>query len=303
MKKIQYLLLGILAITLSQSCTDESTFNNPVHHELTNGSFIRFENNQPNLTFEDAQNISFSDNIFDPNGNTSLYELKVNATVGGIEYEGDYFSTTTFPAKLEITSQKLADAIDIDVNDISFGDSFVFSAFATRNDGVVFNGDAPSFDEDELTDGTGNTEPTLISVAAYNNAMSFQIIVSCPFVQSEIIGEYVVVADVWADYSPGDPLTVVAGESSDTFRILTDDNPYISNAAGSWLEVTVDVATGASTALSNFGYAYNGWYTMLRQQARTGLTLSCIGYVSIDIDFLVTETSGFLGYNLTIQKP
>ena len=302
MKKVYLLILSVVLVSIT-ACTDESTFNNPVHHRLENGSYVRFETNQPSLTFSDAQNISFSDVIVDANNNTTSYKLNVKATVSGVVHEAEYFTTNSFPASLEITSQKLADAIGVNVTDFDFGDSFVFSALSTRNDGVEFNGIAPSFDKDALTIGAGNTEPNLLIKPAYTNAMNFTVIVSCPFVQSDIVGTYSVQRDDWADYAAGDKLTVTAGSTPDTFRILADTNPYITNASTSlWHEVTVNLATGAATSVTNGPFSYAGWLSLPKVQADKGLVLSCVGLISLELDFYHPAGGAWRGYNLTLQK-
>lgn len=289
MKKILN-IIAITAMLVITGCTDESKFNNPVHFELENGAFIRFENDEPNLTYSDAQNIFFSDEIYDANGNAQSYSLGLTATIGGVEYEEvEYFATTTFPVTLEITSESLASAIGIDPSTIDFGDKFDFNANVVRDDGKVFN--------------VENTDSTLLTGTSYNDAIDFTMIVSCPFVQSEIIGKYAVVSDAWADYSVGDILTVVAGESTNTYRILQDAHPFISNASENlWLEVTVDAATGSSTAQSNDVYDYTGWRVIPEVTADEGLTLSCVGLISLELNFWADASSGWFGYNITLEK-
>lgn len=297
MNKTLYLIV-ISIIILFSSCTNDNNDNNPLNFELESGAFVCFENNEPELTYPDSQNILFSDTIKDANNNVSNYILTLTATVAGEEHTIEYFSTTTFPATLNITSQNIADALNLEVSALSFGDTFTFTATAERNDGEIFNGESPIFNNQELTVNGGNTDDILLTGSGFKDAMNFTIIVSCPFIQSEIIGEYTVINDFWEDYEPGDQITIVAGEQNNTYRILADRNLWIDNASENlWIEVTVDMITGASTALSNEAFIYTDWKT-LEVSAQEGLTLSCNGLISLELDF----TEEYAGNNLTLQK-
>lgn len=302
MKKIYLFLVAVVALSIT-GCTNEDTFNNPVHHELESGSFIRFENNEPSLTFSDPQNISFSDVLVDANANTVDYLLKVKATVSGVEIEADYFTTTSFPATLDITSAKLAEVLNLEVTDFNFGDDFKFTAYATRNDGVVFNGIAPTYDDEALTIGEGKTEPNLLEKPAYRDAMKFQIIISCGFVQEEIVGTYSVVSDEWGDFPTGADIEVTAGATPDTYRIALTTNSFIDAASRlGFYEATVNIQTGATTVESTDLVQYNSWYEMDRIYATEGLTLSCVGYISVTLNFHRTIGGTYVGYTLVLQK-
>ncbi len=68
----------------------------------------------------------------------------VNGTVTVIE---DFMMKESFPTEFIITLQSIASALSIPISDINFGDSFNFVAVATRNDGILFNGNTPTFNE------------------------------------------------------------------------------------------------------------------------------------------------------------
>jgi len=182
MKRILY-FLTIASLTLV-SCTDESTFSNPVTHQLERGAFVRFDNMDAILDmYPDPQDINISEGIYDANGNVSSYSLTVTANVGGSLYTGeDFITISSFPATLNITSQMIADAIGVDVSTFFYGDTFSFVAKATRNDGVVFSGQTPSYDASNGTVGPGNTQSQLIDVSSYKNAMTFGFVLftDCP---------------------------------------------------------------------------------------------------------------------------
>jgi len=182
MKRILY-FFTIASLTLV-SCTDESTFSNPVTHQLERGAFVRFNNMDAILDmYPDPQDINISEGIYDANGNVSSYSLTVTANIGGNLYTGeDFLTITSFPATLNITSQMLADALGVDVSEFFYGDTFNFVAKATRNDGVVFYGQTPTFSSSTGTVGVGNTQSQLIDVSSYKNAMTFGFVLftDCP---------------------------------------------------------------------------------------------------------------------------
>jgi hypothetical protein len=180
MKKITYILTCLVLGAISFSCTDQSTFNNPVTHELERGAFAKVSAGSiPNVVF-DPMNIDASAEIVDSNNNISEYVLMLEANISGdILHQENFVTFTSFPATINITSQNLADALGISVSDIAFGNSFRFIAKVTRNDGTVFYGSAPTYDTSTGTVNIGNTEPNLY-LGAYNDAMEFLVALACP---------------------------------------------------------------------------------------------------------------------------
>lgn len=285
MKKILY-VLSLIIVFAFYSCTDESTFNNPVHFELENGAFIQFENVTMAPTYEDAQNILFEARLNDANNNTASYSLTLKVVSSGITYIAEnYFTATSFPAQLSITSQNMADAIGVDVNSFGFGDAFSFIATATRNDGTVFTGIEPSFNEDDLTIGPGNTEGQLLSVPAYRSAMNFGTIISCPFVQADMIGTYTIINDSGFSVTGATTFEVIAGtlpsqvilvnpfDSSANYNIVVDVNPFgIATMERQNAFLTEEVCCAGYTPTS-----------IATDPGLTSLALSCIGYLELNV--------------------
>lgn len=304
MKKITYILTCLVLGAISFSCTDQSTFNNPVTHELERGAFIKFTNGQPSATVSDPQNISFSDEILDANNNTADFTVGLKAIIGGTTYiEGNFFNTTSFPATFSFTSQSIADAIGVDVTTFSFGDSFEFTATATRNDGVVFLGVRPTFDTDNLTVGPGNTEPNL-DLIAYKDAMSFGIIVACAaHIAADMPGTWTVVTDTWADYGGGEQVTVEAGPDDNTFQIFNTTNPAPDNAATVIMIVTVDDSGNVTEITSNELYNYGDSGLIDPTDGGGGLVFSCVGVININVLWLTPDATGSYGtYNFVLTK-
>lgn len=297
MKKI-YLVLSLLFVAF-YSCTDQSKFNNPAHHELENGAFLRFTNSQPAATYDDPQNIEFSDEIYDPNNNVIAYNLALKAVIGGSTYIAENFiSITSFPATLSITTQSMADAIGVDGADFGFGDVFEFTGTATRNDGVVFYGVEPSFDEDNLTVGIGNTDAVLLSAPAYQNAMNFATIVACEFIQADMIGSYTILFDDGFSATGNDQFEIIAGpldsqvilvnpmDSAGNFNITIDVDDFgIATFPRQDFVLTEEICCAGYTA------------THMTSNALTSLSLSCIGFIelhfSTGLGFAGSDGTGF----------
>ena len=280
-KNIKFLLFVFsLAVTFSYvSCTDENKFTNPVTFGLENGAFATFNDEVPAAAYPDPTEINFSDAITDPNKTITDYSVKLIANLSGntIVVE-DFFTATSFPAQMGFTSQTLATAMGVEVSDISFGDTFNFVATVTRNDGTVFTGIAPAFDDDTLIVSGGNTEPTL-QVSNYKSAMQFNFIIACPFVLDDMIGTYSVIdadgfhASGGGTSGAGETFEIVAGSNSNEIILV---NPFGSTIVDARIAVTV----------SEFGIATFDW-----QDAFQTSEVCCAGYTQTQIRTIPSATS------------
>lgn len=284
MKKI-FFILTIVSLGLT-SCTDESTFSNPSHHQLSNGSFLRFADDGVAASYPDPQDIVISERIYDANGNTSSYSLTVTAVLSGsLVVAEDFLTITSFPATLNLTTQSLGEALGVDPTTITYGDTFSFVAKSMRNDGTMFYGQAPSFDDSTNTVGLGNTESNLTNIAAYKSAMSFGFIVSCPFVQAEMLGTYdVVFDDGFVGASQDFVFDVVAGANANQVIML---DPY--GSFYSPLDIVVDVDDfGIATVDRQAAFGTDevccaGYSLTYVETYTTSLALSCIGYIDLKL--------------------
>lgn len=268
MKKITYILTAIIAFISVFSCTDESTFNNPTIHDLAKGGFVRFANTEPKALVFDAQDIVYAGEIIDANNNLSSYTISLKAAISGKNYFiDDYVTITSFPATLTITSQQLADAIGIEVNDFSLGSLFSFVGIATTNDGRVFNGERPEFDANTGAVGVGNTEANL-ELASYKNAMTFSILIACPPSPAGIyrIDMHDTFADGWQTDNPdgGSGIQITVDDEIIEFGMCS---PYTGSNTGSFLDesrglctpgdgidatTTIEIPAGAELVLWEF---------------------------------------------------
>ena len=266
-KKTAYLLLVILSI---YSCTEPDKFNNPVFYGLENGAFPRFKDASPSETI-------------------LLTDLLENGYVS--QQVIDFKTITTFPSNLEITAEDIADALQIPVSFINYGDSFNFIAKATRNDGVVFTGEAPSYDAgettivgDEVVSG-GNTDSTLNGLSTgYHSAMKFNFVIACDaFDVSEVAGTYNVVQST--DYF-GETITVrevIAGPDTNQITIIGGEYP---SAGGEDLILTITQnGIMVDDGFNADGIAAMYGSTPLTYLIRKAIILPCIDKIDINLDF------------------
>ncbi len=263
MKKI-LLFLTVVGVAIT-ACTDKSTFRNPSHHQLENGAFARFVNENaiaPNQVLD----FNISQDIFDANGNIESYTLTVYANLSGsLKIAEDFLTIDSFPATLNLTSESIAAALGVNSSIFDYGDIFKFVAKATRNDGVVFYGQNPSYDPDTGTVGLGNTEGQLTNVPAYKNAMTFDFLLfnDCP----PVPGTYeLVLHDSYGDGWQGKGIKITI-DGVAQYHVLCDywgnvdqDNgcyPVPGDPSGNTYSTEVIVPTGTQSWIWKFlGDAY-----------------------------------------------
>lgn len=103
-------------------------------------------------------------------------------------------------------------------------------------------------------------------------------------------GNFVVTNDAWADYNPGDvvPLEFVSGY---TFRILSANNPFISNPGSSYMEVTINPADGSVVVTSNECFDYGPGFCL--DVSGSGSIGTCTGDINVTLDFGGFTNNGF----------
>ncbi|MBW1296683.1 hypothetical protein [Aquimarina litoralis] len=249
MKNLNKIFALLFLVTII-SCEDES--KNPLpDFAASQGSFIRFVNEvaPATLSYEDPTAAGFSLPIEDVNENTSSYTLDMVATIGGnVSTVENFLTIDSFPTTLTINAQMIADALNLELTDLNFGDNFAFIAEAVRNDGVAFTGQVPAFDPDTGILSGGNTSSNLLG-GVYRNAMNFNFTFACPaFDIAELAGTYDVTTNLLA---PGLGLTdpdptreVIVGPGASQITIVGGS---VGFAGGDDLVLDVDTSFGGLT--------------------------------------------------------
>jgi len=295
MKKLIILLLSFCAAAIQFSCTDDTKFPNPLVNELENGGFIRFvQGSQPvpgAYSLLDLDAIGFSLPIEDPNNNAISYSLTLTAVVSGNEFIADFVEITSFPNVLTVNIQNIADALGLAPTDFNFGDTFSFIAKVTRDDGTLFYGLTPSFNDTDLTTEIGNTNGTLLSSPSYRNAMNFSFALACPaFVASDFVGTWNVdelgFGGFFGETQP--TRDIIAGPDDNQITIVGGEYPTAGGEQDD-LILTFDPLTGIVSAVNTDGVSFGPGNTQglitNTYLLEEGLLLPCIDEINLILNF------------------
>lgn len=186
MKKInKFFTIFVLATSfaLVVSCKDDD--KDPFTNKIVDGGFINFAAGDPpifnvNVLPGNVSGANFEADLVDTNGNVRSYKLDMVATVkGNIKEKVELKTITSFPTHLVITPEEIAGALGLSITDLDGGDSFVFEATVTTNEGIVYTSEAPSFNAQTSEIGNGATDPTILSSAGYRHAFRFKVSYAC----------------------------------------------------------------------------------------------------------------------------
>lgn len=162
-------LASCLFLILISSCEDEDKDPLFVDADVNNfAPYVRLLPPSSNI-FDISQiaDASYKGTLETPTDNVASWSVSVNRVSGGIQSETVFLRTiSSFPSELEITSQAIATALNISVDDLMAGDNiqFIGSSLGT-------NGTELTFD-----DISGN----ITGQPAQFQSYEFNIIVGCP---------------------------------------------------------------------------------------------------------------------------
>jgi hypothetical protein len=135
-----------------------------------------------------------------------------------------------------------------------------------------------------------------IANATFDQTYILQYTKSCPFSITPFSGTYTVTSDTWEDYQPGDQITVQQGPAANQFKILANNNPYISNGGTAYMLVTV-ATNGNVVVTSNEPFNYGGSLGAVAVSG-TGKVNFCTGAIEINpINFGANS-----GYKFSLMK-
>lgn len=189
-----------------------------------------------------------------------------------------YSGTTT----LSVTGTELATALSVPLSSFSAGDFYTFYNRVYTKDG-------------QWWDISNSNNGALVGLSTYNAAFSFIAYITCPF-NAPMGGTFKVIRDDWADWNPGDLVTVTDGPGSNQINISAIwPNPAYGNVVAP-LVVNVDQNTGtAKVPKVNFG-DYGGGYNMTAQGANgsdvAGYVFSCTGYITLNMNLIANGPGG-----------
>lgn len=297
-------IIALLLSVVVSSCKDDSL---DITNSLSDkGGFVRFENENPpsSLGVDEIANLNYSFTVIDGNDNIDFYDLKLYAVLGGVATDTvDVARVTTFPASFDLDAQDFADFLNIEISDINFGDSFFFLGTAMTDEGLVYSGEATSYDnlEDDdpqtfIIDG-GGLSPDLLSEEGYKQAFAFDFIILCPSADvNELIGTFDVINHRFDAFfgSQGTTREIVAGPEDNQITIVGGAVP-LDGADDLILTINADnsmVSYGGEEGKIHFNTFGPGSYASV-----SGLVFSCVGVIDITI-----ESDGFIPNFLTLTK-
>jgi len=289
----KFALLALLIISVS-ACEDidKDPFEiNGVDGPF--GSFVRLDiTTAPVLDVTDITNTTFGGTLRAPSNNVASYEMRVRRVSGGAA--SDYaplFSTTTFPAEFIANADNLAAALGLTVPDLLPGDRFDFEATSVGTDGsvVTFDDFGPN-----LQGGPGEAQ-----------GYRFNTFISCPFVQADAIGTYVVTVSGFGSFPAGNTFEVIAGANDNQIIMvnphgstLGDPNPV----EGAGYEIAVDVTPfGLATVedaiddvdqfIFDTDLTGNAGFFDTHVEG-DGFVFSCAGAIILALDYDLTQIGG-----------
>ncbi len=278
------ILVLLIAFTLMQSCENELTTIDEVTNNVERGAILRTVD-MPNPTFDfyntssewivtlEAQDIE-DGNLLE---NIKVYSSFVNdgnigpealiKTIPASEFTTGPFG---FPrGDITLTLQEVIDAANLQSGDYDSGDSFNIRLESILKDGRIFT--------------NTNTVGTISGGSFFSSPFFYSVQFFCALEDASVFsGNYIVTADEWEDYAPGDviPVEFVSGY---TFRILGTANPYITNGDVAYMEVTIDPSDGSATMATNTCFQYDGWDCL--DFTGTGSVGTCTGDINLTVTY------------------
>lgn len=141
-----------------------------------------------------------------------------------------------------------------------------------------------------MTDGrtfsNSDASGTVLSSSFWRSPYLYSVQFFCDLDDASLFdGMYTVTADVWADYAVGDqvPVEYNPEDGPYTFRILTDNNPYLVNAGSAYMLVTIDPTDGSVTISANEEFDYGGGFVV--PISGTGSVGTCTGSINLSVNF------------------
>ena len=222
MKKIVYLFCVLLAVI---ACKDDDKIFEP-QLESNKGGIVVFSETPRPLTISatEPSDFTFTAPLEDPNDNVVSYRLSVEDASGNYVDLG--IELTSFPTDLIITSEMLANALNVSVTDFQFGQEFKFIGTVVNEAGITYSGIEHEYNPDTGEITGGNTDLDNIGSQAnnYRDALRFNLIISCPptsdFLQFE--GTYNVTSHTYQQFGfpTGTNLQLIVGPGPNQLTIV-----------------------------------------------------------------------------------
>ena len=193
-------------------------------------------------------------------------------------------SSSELPLELDIPLSSILASAGLTIEEVAPGQRLIFRGRTTGIDGTVV-------DKTNTIDTSGSG----INAVGIRQAYEYFAFISCPFVESEIVGTYEVVEHTFDAFFGTQPPTreVIAGPGVNQYTIIGGAIPL--DGADDMI-VNVNPATGAVSSGNPQGIHFNTFGPGQYGQV-TGFTFSCVGFIDLTI-----TSPGFIPNTLTLQK-
>jgi hypothetical protein len=293
MKKIKLIFAILSVVVLMPSCTDDGG-KSKVDFEIgATPNILKAAGTDPSINLLSVANgvkINLGVTVTVGQGDVVSIDL-VGFYKKTTTYEKAYLlkGITTFPTTFKFDQFTIMNAFTT-VNapsDFTLNSSLIVTAEMTLKDGRII--------KMYKDDGTPNFGADISNSSLFKVQQTY--LMSCPLTDaSNFNGDYKVTKDDWADYAVGDIVPVVYDPANGTltFRILNVNNPYILNAATSYMICVIDPATSKVKVTANEVFNYNPGYG---PTTGTGTVGSCSGAINLTLAF-----GPYGGYNFNLVK-
>lgn len=289
--KFKPFVAAAIAVLFIGSCTKDS--KNPLFDNVfLTGAY---------LTLESTTNVNF---------NTTDLSSAVGITVGSVgnvdkvnlfvvddasvDQTWKLIKTIDYTGEgtvISATGQEIADALGYSAADFLPGTTLTMYNQVVTPDGKTY----------DITNAGPNVE-----APDFNSSFSWTVYVVCPFTGG-MAGDYLVIEDGWADYSPGTIITnaVEDGPGPNQITLHVYPNPAFGDPINPII-VDIDPATGTAyvppVAYGDYGVIISA-QGALSDDYQAGYVFSCTGYISLTLNHFDGDPSNTYGnYTLVLQK-
>jgi hypothetical protein len=290
MQKILSYFLSIVAVIAIGSCKKGEVISDV--NSLGKGSYITLV--KTNNVIIDYSNLSTSKvSITVKEFGSPIDKIKVYVTKGAtslnranwkLTKEFTYSGETT----LDVTAGEIAKALGIPPSGLETGATYTLYNQVITKDGRSFD--------------IVNTYGEVAGNSNYNMVFTWAAVVICPYISTGFAGDFEVIEDGWADFSPGDVLKVTFGaDASKQLKITSYPNPAFGINRK---DIVIDIApaTGIATVASQVYGDYPGFDTNLKVKSvgTNNYVFSCVGTITLRLNH--SGTGNYGDYNLRLKK-
>ena len=315
MKFIKYsFLLAIVAAMVISCDRDDDIFS-----DVQDGANVRLVKDADLPVFINAEDIANSRigiDGFSSNDDIATIELVIDYLSSSLDtfiedkalrtIQGSEISDGRLP-ELNFTTQQIATAVGITVEEMAAGDQITIRNITTLEDGRIYPDPnvVTGINIDEVTGDTAtleivnNVSSGIANAATASFTSQLVYFIACPFNADDAVGEYLITRDDFVTSLDYD--TPIQAEKVDetTIRFV---NLFMHPEMFD-VDVVVDLASGQATVerqaawhCDNFGCAFG--------EGRVdggGFFLSCVGFVTLDLTHTV-DAGSFGTFKLELQK-